>query len=232
LTDAAGNSRSDPFTVLVVDDDFLVRELWGAILSDQGYRVQTAEHGAEALARVTSNRPDLILLDVEMPVMDGPAFAHAYQKTPPPHAPVIVLSADPEAAGSWPSPGPVAVFHKTDALHELLPFIAALRPEIARPAASAAPGIGQVERPVASAARDAERIPVSLVLGGRPLDYPSPLDSSRPWDRVAALRRQREWLLARYRQIEWGYGGKLERLAERMARAEAMLRESWARIER
>jgi len=61
-----------PAKVLVVDDQFTVRELQRSILEAAGYRVETARDGRDALARVTGD-PDigLVVTDVEMPELDG-----------------------------------------------------------------------------------------------------------------------------------------------------------------
>ncbi|HSB21140.1 MAG TPA: response regulator [Anaeromyxobacteraceae bacterium] len=90
-----------PPLVLVVDDDPDILEAICEILAMEGYRVAQARHGAEALARVAAERPDLILLDLMMPVMDGVAFAEALRtRHPGGHIPVLVISADanPERA--------------------------------------------------------------------------------------------------------------------------------------
>ena len=58
-------------TVLVVDDDALVRDLLARFLELRGYLVRTAESGAEAVAIATESKPDLILLDLVMPGMSG-----------------------------------------------------------------------------------------------------------------------------------------------------------------
>jgi DNA-binding response OmpR family regulator len=58
-------------TILVVDDEVKNVKLMEALLLPRGYRVITAAHGEEALQRVSQERPDLILLDVMMPIMDG-----------------------------------------------------------------------------------------------------------------------------------------------------------------
>ncbi|MDX2186341.1 MAG: response regulator [Opitutaceae bacterium] len=58
-------------TVLVVDDDARCRTLLQSLLQPDGYRVLTADNGQEAIAFALSHRPDMVLLDVMMPDMDG-----------------------------------------------------------------------------------------------------------------------------------------------------------------
>jgi two-component system response regulator MprA len=60
----------------------------------------TAVNGADALARAADFRPNVILLDISMPVMDGCTFARAYHDrgAPPPLAPIIVVTAAGDAA--------------------------------------------------------------------------------------------------------------------------------------
>ena len=72
---SAGNG--DPRTVLVVDDNPDERAIQGAMLTHLGYRVAEAADGGEALERARAMRPDLILLDVAMPRMDGFAVCRA-----------------------------------------------------------------------------------------------------------------------------------------------------------
>ena len=58
-------------TILVVDDEKHIRELYKSELEDEGYAVLLAGSGEEALEVVEHNTPDLILLDIQMPGMDG-----------------------------------------------------------------------------------------------------------------------------------------------------------------
>ena len=58
-------------TVLVVDDDEGVRELIAFLLGRAGYRAVTANDGPEALDAMASARPDLVVLDMVMPGLDG-----------------------------------------------------------------------------------------------------------------------------------------------------------------
>src|SRR5207253_4694107 len=63
--------NSQPVSVLVVDDDADVRQLLAIRLRGQGYEVDTAADGDEALLRVAAGQPDLIFLDISMPGRDG-----------------------------------------------------------------------------------------------------------------------------------------------------------------
>ncbi|MEP6850914.1 MAG: response regulator [Acidobacteriota bacterium] len=58
-------------TILVVDDSAVVRKLIAGKLEESGYNVLSAGSGVEALAVMSSSRPDLVLLDIAMPKMDG-----------------------------------------------------------------------------------------------------------------------------------------------------------------
>lgn len=84
--------------VLVVDDDEGIGEFVGMALSDEGYKVETAPHGAVALEIVGRQAPDVILLDMRMPIMDGWEFARRYRERPGPHAPIVVMTAARDAA--------------------------------------------------------------------------------------------------------------------------------------
>lgn len=79
--------------VLVVDDDPGICEFVEALLTDEGYEVASAPHGAAALELVSHYQPDVILLDMRMPVMDGAAFLESYYQRPGPYARVVVMSA-------------------------------------------------------------------------------------------------------------------------------------------
>src|SRR4051812_29468886 len=88
-----------PVHVMIVDDEPAIRHAVEAALLDEGFVVATAPDGAAALAALDSARPDAILLDLRMPVMDGYAFLAAYQGLPEPRAAVIVCSTASNAAG-------------------------------------------------------------------------------------------------------------------------------------
>jgi CheY-like chemotaxis protein len=88
---------SDGPQVLVVDDDESIREALEVVLSSEGYAVRLARDGAEALQLLKRWMPNVILLDMKMPGVDGWAFADAYRSLPDPRPPVIVLTAAPDA---------------------------------------------------------------------------------------------------------------------------------------
>jgi CheY-like chemotaxis protein len=83
--------------ILVVDDDTSIRSFVEMALDSVGYVVSTAGNGAEALAVTDEFRPDLILLDMRMPVMDGWTFAKKYRQQAGPHAPIVVITAATDA---------------------------------------------------------------------------------------------------------------------------------------
>ncbi|MDC3956563.1 MULTISPECIES: response regulator [Polyangium] len=58
-------------TILVVDDELDIVDVLSDLLTAEGYRVITASNGREGLARIAESRPDLVLLDRMMPVVDG-----------------------------------------------------------------------------------------------------------------------------------------------------------------
>ncbi len=69
------DSKSGNPLVMVVDDSLTVRKITGRMLTREGYEVATAKDGVDALQQLQDLRPDCILLDVEMPRMDGFEFA-------------------------------------------------------------------------------------------------------------------------------------------------------------
>ncbi|MCR8717590.1 EAL domain-containing protein [Pseudomonas syringae] len=81
-------------TILIVDDDVHVRDLLEVLLQNQGYETLTAESGEQALAMVDERAPDLILLDIMMPGMDGYEVASVLKAGKgTANIPIIMLSA-------------------------------------------------------------------------------------------------------------------------------------------
>ncbi len=73
---------SDDVHVLVVDDDARLRALLSRYLVEQGFRVTTASHAAEAREKMRIVQPDLMILDVMMPDETGLAFTHSIRQQP------------------------------------------------------------------------------------------------------------------------------------------------------
>ena len=85
--------------LLVVDDDEANRDILSRTLSRQGYHIETAESGAEALRALRRKSYDLVLLDIVMPGMDGLAVLEEIRKDPAMHeVPVVMISAFDEMA--------------------------------------------------------------------------------------------------------------------------------------
>ena len=81
-------------TILIVDDQPFFVTLQQNLLKQQGYRVLAATNGAEGLARAKQYKPDVILLDIEMPGMDGFAVCEKLKQDEElKHIPVIILTA-------------------------------------------------------------------------------------------------------------------------------------------
>jgi two-component system, chemotaxis family, chemotaxis protein CheY len=107
--------------ILVVDDDPDILDALSEILEAEGYEVDRARHGQEALARIDQRRPDLILLDLMMPVMDGWEFAHALRRREDVgQLPIVILSADRQAGAKARVVGARGFLAKPFELNELL----------------------------------------------------------------------------------------------------------------
>lgn len=86
-------------SVLIVDDEPTARTLLRLMLVRSGYEVIEAENGHDALRKVTENKPDLVILDVMMPGLDGIAVCSSIrQELELPDLPIILLSAKGDIA--------------------------------------------------------------------------------------------------------------------------------------
>lgn len=85
---------SEQKTVLLIDDEIDLQQLVKVVLTSKGYKVETADNGLEGLRQLEKAQPDLIILDMNMPVMGGVEF---YQKIcdawSQPKYPVLILTA-------------------------------------------------------------------------------------------------------------------------------------------
>jgi CheY-like chemotaxis protein len=85
--------------ILVVDDEFGIAKLLQDVLVDEGHGVMLATNGRQALEKAAEQRPDLVITDFMMPVMDGASLVRAFAADPAlRNIPVAIMSALPEAA--------------------------------------------------------------------------------------------------------------------------------------
>ncbi|HVY61259.1 MAG TPA: response regulator, partial [Planctomycetota bacterium] len=81
-------------TILVADDEPLIRKMFSMFLAGQGYKVVTAEDGADAIQKVKEVLPDLVITDIKMPHIDGYELCRAIKESrETQHIPVIIVSA-------------------------------------------------------------------------------------------------------------------------------------------
>jgi DNA-binding response OmpR family regulator len=83
--------------VLIIEDDLDIRQVVAYVLSDEGYDVDEAADGQAGLELIERRRPDVILLDMKMPGMDGWEFARLYRERHGHDAPIIVITAATDA---------------------------------------------------------------------------------------------------------------------------------------
>ena len=98
--------------VLVVEDDETIRRLVTLLLLDDGWDVVTAPDGKVGLERAAEYPPDVILLDMDMPVVNGWQFADSYRAAPGPHAPIVVFTAGGRAVAAGEAVGAAEVVEK------------------------------------------------------------------------------------------------------------------------
>ena len=120
--------------VLIVDDDEDMQALLQTVLENQEYEVSTAEDGLAALQELEKSAPDLILLDLMMPRMDGYAFTEELrQRGLQSSIPIIVISADVNAKQNTEQLGANSYISKPfdvrDLLGEISHFMEYLIPE-------------------------------------------------------------------------------------------------------
>lgn len=89
---------SEPRKILLIDDDRSVHEVLGAYLSLAGLRLVGADDGAEGLAAMARERPDLVLLDVGLPKLSGIDVCRALKTNPEPPR-VLLVTGNAEVPG-------------------------------------------------------------------------------------------------------------------------------------
>jgi DNA-binding response OmpR family regulator len=112
--------------VVLIEDDEGIREVIELALSAAGYGVHLAANGADALDIVARTNPQLILLDLKMPVLDGREFARRYRSATTAPAPLVLLTAAEDPAAEAESMGADAYIAKPFDLDALMDLIDAM----------------------------------------------------------------------------------------------------------
>jgi len=111
--------------ILVVDDDAFILEALAELLRDEGYAVRTATNGREALGALDEACPQVILLDLMMPIMDGWEFARERDRLSLcPQAKLVVLTAAADPAGKAAQVGADSFLSKPYSADDLLDLVA------------------------------------------------------------------------------------------------------------
>ncbi|MBV8718332.1 MAG: response regulator [Chloroflexi bacterium] len=120
--------------VLVVEDDESIRNVITDVLEDRGYRVIGATNGADALHQLEQAKPDVMVLDLLMPVMHGWDFMEAYaEKTGGNPIPIVVVSVNSALPRSFNRFGVHSVVRKPFDVDDLAQSVeAALELDVAR----------------------------------------------------------------------------------------------------
>jgi CheY-like chemotaxis protein len=114
--------------VLVVDDEADIRATVTAMLEIEGYDVDEAANGADALHAIEEHAPDLILLDMRMPILDGWGFASELRRRGH-RTPIVVMTAARDAA-RWASEIAASAFvAKPFGLDDLITAVERARPQ-------------------------------------------------------------------------------------------------------
>jgi len=113
--------------VLVVDDEPAIRFVVAETLTFEGYPVKTARNGEEALKILEQERPELVLLDMRMPVLDGWGFARELKRRGV-DVPIVVMTAAQNARGWSREIGATAYLAKPFDLVDLLDTVERLCP--------------------------------------------------------------------------------------------------------
>jgi CheY-like chemotaxis protein len=115
--------------ILVVDDDPGIRGVVSDALRQDGYQVDAVGNGQQALAALGKHRPDALVLDLQMPVMDGPTRVRTLrERTKWGAIPLVVVSGTVDAAERGPQLGARVCLTKPFDLSELLYSVERLAP--------------------------------------------------------------------------------------------------------
>ncbi|GAC1406534.1 MAG: hypothetical protein NVSMB52_20070 [Chloroflexota bacterium] len=107
-------------SILVVDDDADLRSAIRWALEDEGYSVETASDGREALDRGVAHRPSLVVLDMGLPIVNGTGVADGLKAAHGDTIPILVVTADGKSAEKARRVGAFDYLHKPFNLDDLV----------------------------------------------------------------------------------------------------------------
>jgi DNA-binding NtrC family response regulator len=198
-------------TILVVDDELGIRALLSEILADEGHTVELAENAAQARAIRENHRPDLVLLDIWMPDVDGITLLKEWGSNSLLTMPVIMMSGHGtiDTAVEATKFGAMAFLEKPITLQKLL---RAVEQGLAKPSARPAPGNNAVH-PEAG-------LTVEAVMTGGALPASPPLmlgpQAEQSFDLDRPLREARDAFEKSYFEFHLAQeNGSMTRVAEK-----------------
>jgi DNA-binding NtrC family response regulator len=209
-------------TILVVDDELGIRGLLSEILSDEGHTVELAENAAQARAARERQRPDLVLLDIWMPDVDGITLLKEWGGAGLLNMPVVMMSGHGtiDTAVEATKHGAMAFLEKPITLAKLLRAVdQALQRSAPRPAATAT---AAVAAPVNSWSRVEGSAPIPVTYGpASTASFNSPSHHSGPapeqvFDLDRPLREARDAFERSYFEFHLAReNGSMTRVAEK-----------------
>ena len=198
-------------TILVVDDELGIRALLSEILTDEGHSVELAENAAQARASRERRRPDLVLLDIWMPDVDGITLLKEWSATAQLNMPVIMMSGHGtiDTAVEATKFGAMAFLEKPITLQKLL---RAVEQGLAKPAARASA--------IAGPARADAGLTVEAAMTGGVMLPTAPLmlgpQSEQSFDLDRPLREARDAFEKSYFEFHLAQeSGSMTRVAEK-----------------
>ncbi len=204
-------------TILVVDDELGIRALLSEILADEGHTVELAENAAEARASRERARPDLVLLDIWMPDVDGITLLKEWGATGLLSMPVIMMSGHGtiDTAVEATKFGAMAFLEKPITLQKLL---RAVEQGLAKPAARTLPGAMNHSSSHALHAEPGLTVEAAMTGGAMPQQPPLMLgpQSEQSFDLDRPLREARDAFEKSYFEFHLAQeNGSMTRVAEK-----------------
>ena len=197
-------------TILVVDDELGIRALLSEILTDEGHHVELAENATQARAYRERLRPDLVLLDIWMPDVDGITLLKEWGASGQLTMPVIMMSGHGtiDTAVEATRHGALAFLEKPITLQKLLK---AVEQGLVKPVTRLAPPLGNAHGTSATAA-----VGLPAAVAPATLLQPAGLQSEQSFDLDRPLREARDAFEKSYFEFHLSQeNGSMTRVAEK-----------------